>query len=108
MHSAHEIVIFKDWHSIFSDLSAASLNEDDEDLALLKESSAKAALATFVDAHNTGYYVNSYTTKLNPTMDGVLQRLLDGVRHLQSDWQTKEAAERASLALKEKMARRML
>ena len=40
----------------------------------------------FVDAHNTGYYVNSYTTKLNPVMDDVLRKLLDGIRRLQSEW----------------------
>ena len=67
MHSAHEIVIFKDWPSIFTSLSAATLSEDVEDVAVFKVACAKAALATFVDAHNIGYYVNSYTTKLNPT-----------------------------------------
>ena len=35
----------------------------------LYEAGRRAALAMFVDAHNTGYYINSYTTKLNPTMD---------------------------------------
>ena len=49
-------------------------------------SAAAAAHAIFVDAHNTGYYINAYTTKLNPTMENVLRRLLDGVRRLQDEW----------------------
>ena len=49
------------------------------------------ALATFIDAHNTSYYVNSYTTKVNPTMDGVLCKLLDGVRRLRDEWEDSEA-----------------
>ena len=53
------------------------------------------ALATFVDAHNTSYYVNSYTTKVNPTMDDVLQKLLDGVRRLKDEWQDHEARQQA-------------
>jgi hypothetical protein len=48
----------------------------------------------FVDNHNAGYYINSYTTKLNPTLDNVLRRLLDSVRRLQSEWQEKEAAKK--------------
>ena len=48
----------------------------------------------FVDAHNTGYYVNAYTTKLNPTMDDVLRKLLDGVRRLNDEWHKKEAVEK--------------
>ena len=51
----------------------------------------KAANAAFADNHNAGYYINSYTTKLNPTLDNVLKRLLDSVRRLQSEWQEKEA-----------------
>ena len=50
----------------------------------------------FVDNHNAGYYINSYTTKLNPTLDNVLRRLLDSVRRLQSEWQESAAAKEAN------------
>ena len=43
---------------------------------------AEAAHMVFVDNHNAGYYINSYTTKLNPTLDKVLQRLLKRVRRM--------------------------
>ena len=62
----------------------------------MREAASQAALAMFVDAHNTGYLVNSYTTKLNPTMDGVLQKLLDGVRRLQDDWAREDSKEACS------------
>ena len=45
----------------------------------------------FSDAHNAGFYINSYTTKLNPGMDTVLQRLLEGVRRLHADWEASQA-----------------
>ena len=62
-----------------SDMADADDNSGAEEIL---RTASKAALAIFVDAHNTGYYVNAYTTKLNPTMDGVLKRLLDGMRRL--------------------------
>ena len=40
----------------------------------------------FADAHNAGFYINSYTTKLNPGMGTVLQRLLEGVLRLHAEW----------------------
>ena len=52
-----------------------------------------AAVAAFVDAHNTSYYVNSYTTKVNPTMDDVLCKLLDSVRRLKDESSEREAQE---------------
>ena len=47
----------------------------------------------FADNHNAGYYITSYTTKLNPSsLDNVLKRLLESVRRLQSEWQESTAA----------------
>ena len=71
----------------------ASVNDND-DSAKLKDECSKAALAVFVDSHNAGYYINSYTTKLNPTMDNVLQKLLESVRRLTAEWEEKQAAEK--------------
>ena len=56
----------------------------------------RAAHMAFVDNHNAGYYINSYTTKLNPTMDNVLKKLLDSVRRLQNEWQESAAAKETS------------
>jgi hypothetical protein len=77
-----------DWPSIFKNLcgltdaqdSPATLDSDHVD-AILKACTA-AAMDMFVDAHNAGYYINSYTTKVNATMDNVLRRLMEGIRNL--------------------------
>ena len=85
-----EVVAVTGWHAVFSELAASSPAEHSEAVAALKDASSRAALAAFVDAHNAGYYINAYTTKLNPTMDDVLQRLLEGVRRLTEEWQDRE------------------
>ena len=38
---------------------------DDEELTLTLSGCARASTDMFVDAHNTGYYINAYTTKFN-------------------------------------------
>ena len=95
-HAAHEVVIFTDWHQEFCDLldtsptnSGAAATTDDP----VCQAARAAAVAAFVDAHNTSYYVNSYTTKVNPTMDDVLCKLLDSVRRLEDEWSVREAQE---------------
>ena len=91
---AHEVVTFPDWRSVFEDLSLRADRAPTPATAAIVKASSTAALDAFVDGHNTGYYVNSYTTKLNPTMDDVLRKLLDGVRRLNDEWQKKEAVEK--------------
>ena len=70
---------------------ASDVMDQERDRFFAAASSASSAM--FVDAHNTGYYVNSYTTKLNPTMDSVLRNLLDGVRRLQQEWRSTDDGE---------------
>ena len=121
-HYAHTAVAFTDWHKWFKELESqpgdesgrplgpqtpsddaaggapqedASSEADDEAAAdgdPLSKAGGRAALAMFVDAHNTGYYINSYTTKLNPTMDTVLEKLLAGVTRLKEEWREADAA----------------
>ena len=92
---------FQDWRQIFETLAELEEPVDKEELAemekVYKESNQAAHMA-FVDNHNAGYYINSYTTKLNPTLDNVLRRLLDSVRRLQSEWQESAAAKEAGRA----------
>ena len=45
---------------------------------LLREASAQ-----FSDGINTGFYINSYTTKHCPTMEGVLENLRVGIERLE-------------------------
>ena len=45
----------------------------DSDVETLRVAAMRAAASTFIDAHNAGDYINSYTIKLNPGMEGVLQ-----------------------------------
>ncbi|CAK0876829.1 unnamed protein product [Prorocentrum cordatum] len=42
----------------------------------------RAITAAFADAINTGFYVNSYTAKQCPTMDGALENLRKGIERL--------------------------
>ena len=53
-------------------------------------------MSAFVDSRNTGYYANAYTTKLNPGMDVVLHKLLDGVRRVHDEWEAAEPRKRAA------------
>ena len=93
---AHAVYVAEDWRLIFEDIlkDAAKRSPAAADLDGLSEfidTASNTALALFVDAHNTGCYINSYTTKVNPTMDNVLRRLLDGLRRLHDEWQPSTA-----------------
>ena len=44
----------------------------------------RASIAAFADSINTGFYVNSYTTKQCPTMEGVLENLRQGLERLKA------------------------
>ena len=48
-----------------------------------------------MDSHNTGHYVNSYITKLSPTMDDVQRKLLDGVRRVHNEWSEAQTRKQA-------------
>jgi hypothetical protein len=61
------------------------------DLKSLLESSQ----AAYSDGINTGFYINSYTTKHCPTMDGVLDEMRTGLERLQEQ---REAAQEAATA----------
>ena len=68
----------EDWRFII--LSVLEKNPcpvDDEHKKLLVE-----AAAQFGDGINTGFYINSYTTKHCPTMEGVLEELRIGIQRL--------------------------
>ena len=43
----------------------------------------RECIGAFSDAINTGFYVNSYTTKQCPTMEGVLENLRQGLERLE-------------------------
>ena len=84
---------------VFQGLAELETPVDREELEVIENIYTEcnhAAHMAFVDNHNAGYYINSYTTKLNPTMDNVLKKLLDSVRRLQSEWQESAAAKEAS------------
>ena len=98
-HAAHEVVIFTDWHQEFCDLldtsptSSGAADASDDPVC---QAARAAAVATFVDAHNTSYYVKSYATKVNQTMDDFLCKLLDSVRRLKDEWSEREAQQAAA------------
>jgi len=88
-----------DWHAVFQRLCGMpeaaweQLDSDDEVSATMK-ACLRAGRDIFIDAHNTGFYINSYTTKVNPTMDNVLQRIMQGIRRLHTEWEEKAATEK--------------
>ena len=69
-----------EWRSIFLGLLEQDVMDDgmQEDQELLKE-----AIASFSDGINTGFYINAYTTKHCPTMDGVLTEMRRGLERLE-------------------------
>ena len=59
-HHAHEVVIVKDWHEWYTKLAQETpMTEEamDPEIKEFKAEAQRAALAAFVDSHNTGYYV---------------------------------------------------
>ena len=84
-----------DWLSRLQQLVAIAEHgaADGEDLASLLSTCAAATKDMFVDAHNAGYYINSYTTKVNPGMDNVMRKIMEGIRNLHNTWND-EAAEK--------------
>ena len=88
-----------DWPSILADCARGADVLQDRvataliDLDKVNEDAVQCASAMFVDAHNTGFYINSYTTKVAPGMDGVLNQLVKGVRRLRLQWQAAGAGE---------------
>ena len=83
------------WHALLERLSVLppvvweELGADDATAAAMKASFASGR-AIFIDAHNAGFYINSYTTKVNPTMDNVMRRLMEGIRRLHDAWKHEE------------------
>ena len=66
----------------------------------LEKELAKLILLMFVDTHNTGFYVNSYTTKMGVGMAEFMQHLRAGIERLHTqleDENAKIAAERKRL-----------
>ena len=60
-------------------LSGDSSVEPDPEM----ENLLRLSVANFSDGVNTGYYINTYTTKQCPTMGGVLEELRLGLERLQ-------------------------
>ena len=88
----------EDWRKIFLECLRKKSRDDmeTEDKEVLEEMES-AATAAFCDGINTGFYINSYTTKHCPTMNGVLEELRRGLERLQ---QTRsEAQEKIKLQL---------
>ena len=130
-HYSHTAMAFTDWPAILAALQGKGDNDaeparDDANTSRsssqaaslapppdsemsgtnrLFEAGNRAALAMFVDAHNTGYYINSYTTKLNPIMDTVLEKLVQCLHcSVQTDFCKFQPAGTAC----EKLARQLL
>ena len=78
-HHAHTAVVWEGWRSTFASLLATDPSATPISTPAAPDVDG-GSLSLFVDAHNTGFYINSYTTKTNPVMDNVLRRLLDGLR----------------------------
>ncbi len=51
----------------------------------------RASITAFADSINTGFYLNSYTTKQCPTMEGVLENLRQGLERLEAQREQEKA-----------------
>ena len=80
-----------EWREVFLKCCAsdAEAHQDDEMEGLAQQLQEEAA-ASFSDGINTGFYINAYTTKQCPTMDGVLDEMRRGLERLQN---SREAAQ---------------
>ena len=75
------------WRKLFLDLLASdgSGEPTEEEDKMLKQ-----AADAFRDGINTGFYINSYTTKHCPTMAGVLEELRAGIERLENQRQSEK------------------
>ena len=75
------------WRKLFLDLLASdgSGEPTEEEDKMLKQ-----ATDGFRDGINTGFYINSYTTKHCPTMAGVLEELRGGIERLENQRQSEK------------------
>jgi len=77
-------------------------SSDDEcagpDLTELADELEREAVASFSDGLNTGFYINAYTTKQCPTMDGVLDELRAGLERLNARREAEQARVKDELA----------
>ena len=68
---------------------------------LSEEDILREAGAAFSDGINTGFYINSYTTKQCPTLEGVLEEMRRGLERLQDQavvLKERQASSRANQA----------
>ena len=88
--ASEHFFVDQDWKQIFKELLEVKETPDSYGLDEIKENifkaCRKAAHDAFVDNHNTGYYINAYTTKLNPTTDNLLKNFLESIRRLRCEW----------------------
>lgn len=85
-----------DWRTLYLKLYA-----DEGAWSDLTKDLKQYASAAFRDGINTGFYINSYTTKHCPTMDGVLEELRSGIARLETTREAeKEALKKEALKTK--------
>ena len=73
----------EEWRSILLKcLQTQEVDGADMDHAELADALEQETVASFCDGINTGFYINAYTTKHCPTMDGVLEELRAGLDRL--------------------------
>ena len=89
----------EDWRQLLLELMEQRLSHEcsesaDPDL----EDLLRLSIASFSDGVNTGYYINSYTTKQCPTMEGVLEQLRMGLERLQQQREQEAVLQQAVAA----------
>jgi hypothetical protein len=80
-----------EWRDIFLKCSSGDVvGEGDPEIDDIVQQMKEEATASFSDGLNTGFYINAYTTKQCPTMDGVLEEMRRGLERLQQNRETEQ------------------
>ena len=72
----------EDWRAVLLDILDSRPNDDENEHDDDSEEIMTEAQGAFSDGINTGFYINAYTTKVCPTMGGVLEQLRQGIERL--------------------------
>jgi hypothetical protein len=96
-----DLISHSEWREMLLELHT-QLNPDHDQIPSADDKQSATTFASlqlqlqeaFADGVNSGFYVNSYTTKQCPSMEGLMEELRKGIQRLEEDSRAKAASER--------------